>query len=59
MKNEEEIMKESIREFDEIYKDFGKEHLNESIEDDTISAEAFHQEWQRILEETYHENGNC
>lgn len=57
MKNE--IMKGSIREFDEIYKDFWKEHLNESIEDGTISAEAFHQEWQRILEETYYGNGNC
>ena len=45
MKNENEIMKESIREFDEIYEDFWQERLNESIEDGTISAEAFHQEW--------------
>lgn len=57
MKNE--IMKESIGEFDEIYEDFWQERLNESIEDGTISAEAFHQDWQRILEETYYGNGNC
>lgn len=52
-------MKESIREFDEIYEDFWQEHLNENIEDTTISAEAFHQEWHRILDETYCSNGNC
>lgn len=59
MKFEKDMIKESIREFDEIYKDFGQEHLDASIEEDTISAEEFHQEWQRILEETYYRNGNC
>lgn len=49
------MMEESIREFDEIYKDFGIEPLNESIESTTISAEEFHEQWHLILDEVYRE----
>lgn len=42
-----------MREFDEIYHDFGNEPVDNRIESTTISAEEFHEQWHRILDETF------
>lgn len=53
MEKEKKPMEESVKEFDSIYADFGKESQNENLEETTVSAEEFHREWLRILKETY------
>ena len=44
-----------MQNFDEVYSDFGKDILNEDFLKTTISAEEFHQEWHRIVDEVYAE----
>lgn len=55
MKDEKEIMKESMQNFDEVYADFGKDVLNEDISETTVSEEEFQQEWHRIVDEVFAE----